>query len=201
MSNLLKNNSQELAKLSRLMLLANFLSTLFYSTSYPYIYAETLKVVSRPYISFENIMGCISVAIFGIIWNKYGDKLFKFYDKIVAAEIVADFILFAHVIKTGDLKFYFLFNIFIYAFITRNMACGGVKMRALVHPDSKLRERYDNNNNTANSLATLIGAITALCYQFDIKLLFIFAFIGNIIDNIFYLYIYRRVKNNVNRAG
>lgn len=40
-------------KLSNLMLFANFISTLFYSTSYPYIYAETIKVVPRWYIGFE----------------------------------------------------------------------------------------------------------------------------------------------------
>ena len=45
-------------RLSDLMLLSNFLSTLFYSASYPYIYAEIVKAISRHYISFEQIVSC-----------------------------------------------------------------------------------------------------------------------------------------------
>lgn len=40
-------------RLSNLMLLSNLFSTLFYSASYPYIYAETLKIVPQSYIGFE----------------------------------------------------------------------------------------------------------------------------------------------------
>lgn len=94
-------------KLSNLMLLANFLSSLFYSMSYPYIYAETLKAVSTYYISFEQIITCISTVIFSVAWNRAGDKIFRHYRKIMIAEIIADIILFVDVIIRGDLKFYF----------------------------------------------------------------------------------------------
>lgn len=181
-------------RLSNLMLLANFLCTIFYSLSYPYVYAETVKVVSRPYISFENIISCIGIVLFGTLWNKYGDKLFKHYRSIVLLEIVADLFLFAHVLITGDLKFYFILNILIFAFITKNMACGGTKMRAIVNPTSDLREKYDNNSNTVYSIATLIGAVVSLSYTFSLNTLFVFAFIGNIIDNFFYLYVYNKIK-------
>lgn len=40
-------------KFSKLMLAANFISGLFYAASYPYIYAEIIKVIPRGYISFE----------------------------------------------------------------------------------------------------------------------------------------------------
>lgn len=181
-------------KLSGLMLLANFLCTLFYSLSYPYVYAETVKAVSRSYISFENIVSCVGIALFGTIWNKYGDKLFKHYRKLVILEIIADFYLFAHVILTGNLKAYFIENILIFAFITKNMACGGTKMRAIVNPTPELREKYDNNANTIYAIATLIGATVSILYGFNLNTLFVFAFIGNIIDNFFYLYVYNKIK-------
>lgn len=181
-------------KLSNLMLLANFISTLFYSTSYPYIYAETIKVVPRWYIGFEQILCCISTIIFCKLWNKYSDRLFEHYNLIVIAEIVADAALFSHVLLTDNLNFYFMFNVIIFALITRNVCCGGTKMRAKVNPTEKTREHYDNNNQIVSAVATLMGAGFAMAKSIDIKYLFIFALIGNIIDNFFYIYIYNKIK-------
>ena len=184
-----------LKQLSKLMLITNFITTIFYSLSYPYIYAESIKVVSKAYISMEQIIQCAGIVIFGIVWNKIGDKLFKHYSMICVTEIIADVILFAHVIITGNLKFYFILNVLIYAIITRNMANGGIKLRAKVHPDEKTRERYDNNCNIVNSTATLMGAGISLMFLFDINVLFIFALIGNIFDNFCYIYIYKKIRN------
>ena len=176
------------------MLLANFISTLFYAVSYPYIYAETIKVVPYSYIGFEQILTCLSTILFCKLWNTYGDKLFKHYRLILLVEIIADIILFGNVLIKNNLSVYFLLNIIIYSLITRNVICGGTKMRAKVHPDEKSRERYDNNNQIVSSIATLMGAGYAIIYSLDIKYLFVCALIGNIIDNIFYLYIYEHIN-------
>lgn len=182
-------------RLSNLMLLAGFLSTLFYSASYPYVYAETIKIVPASFISIENIAMCLSTIIFCWIWNRYGDKLFRYYGIVSLIEILADIVLFADVLIRHDLKFYFLLNVLIYSIITRNMACGGTKMRAKVHPDEKLREQYDNNINIVCSIATVLGASVALFYQIPLRGLFILAFTGNIIDNIIYLKIFSELNH------
>lgn len=178
-------------RLSRLMLLAGFLSTLFYSASYPYVYAETLKAVPQHYISLENIIGCISTVLFCSVWNRYGDRLFRYYGLITVLEIAADIVLFTDVLIRNNLKFYFLLNVLIFAIVTRNMSCGGTKMRAKVHPNERLRERYDNNINIVCSVATILGASIALFYSIPLKGLFIMAFVGNCIDNVIYLKIFR----------
>lgn len=67
-------------------------------------------------------------------------------------------------------------------------------MRARVNPTEKLRERYDNNNQIVSSAATLLGASSAAIFPLDLKVLFILALIGNIVDNFFYLYIYNKIK-------
>lgn len=180
-------------RLSNLMLLAGFLSTLFYSASYPYVYAETIKIVPASFISIENIATCLSTILFCWLWNKYSDHLFRYYGIITLLEIIADIFLFADVLIRHDLKFYFLLNVLIFAIITRNMACGGTKMRANVHPDEKLREQYDNNINIVCSVATVLGASIALFYKIPLKGLFILAFIGNCIDNVIYLKIFREI--------
>lgn len=67
-------------------------------------------------------------------------------------------------------------------------------MRAMVNPTEREREQYDNNSNIVNAIATLAGAGAAMVANFELKWLFIFAFIGNIIDNFFYLYIYEKIR-------
>ena len=180
-------------KLSRLMLISAFLSNIFYAVSYPYIYQQTVAIVPRSYIGIEQILPCIGVVVFCRMWNKYSDKLFRYYRVMLWAEIVADIILFANVLITHDLKFYFLLNVIIYSIVTRCLCCGGTKMRALVHPTDQERERYDNNVNIICSVATLMSSGFAIACPLSIDKLFVLAFIGNIIDNIFYLYIYRRL--------
>lgn len=184
----------EQKRLSNLMLLGNFICTLFYATSYPYIYAETVKAVPRQFLGLEQILCCISTIIFCRLWNKYSDRLFNHYKKILWAEVIADIILFSDVMIRGDLSFYFLLNILIYSLITRNLTCGGTKMRAKVNPTEKLRERYDNNNQIVSATATLLGAGFAIICPLDLQILFIFALIGNIVDNFFYLHIYNQIK-------
>lgn len=184
----------EQKRLSNLMLLGNFICTLFYATSYPYIYAETVKAVPRQFLGLEQILCCVSTIIFCKLWNKYSDRLFNHYKKILWAEVIADIILFSDVMIRGDLSFYFLLNILIYSLITRNLSCGGTKMRAKVNPTEKLRERYDNNNQIVTATATLLGAGFAIICPLDLQILFVFALIGNIVDNFFYLHIYNQIK-------
>lgn len=134
-------------KLSNLMLLSNLICTLFYSMSYPYIYAETIKAVPHFYIGIEQILACVGTIIFCRAWNMYSDRLFKHYRLFLILEVIADLILFTDVLIRNDLKFYFLLNIIIYSVITKNLCCGGVKIRAIVNPTEKEREQYDNNSN------------------------------------------------------
>lgn len=176
------------------MLLAAFLSTLFYSASYPYIYAETVKAVPQYYLSLEQILACLGIIVFCRLWNRFGNYLFKYYHWILLIEVIADLILFLDVIIRGDLRFYFLLNIIIYAIITRNLCCGGIKMRARIHPTEDTRERYDNNLSIVSSVATLAGASVALVVKIPLSLLFILALIGNTIDNIIYLCIYIQIR-------
>lgn len=45
-----------------------------------------------------------------------------------------------------------------------------------------------------NSIATLSGAGIALVLNLDLTILFILALIGNVIDNIFYLIVFNKIK-------
>lgn len=67
-------------------------------------------------------------------------------------------------------------------------------MRAKVNPTEKLREQYDNNNQIVSATSTLLGAGFAIICPLDLQALFIFALIGNIVDNFFYIYIHNQIK-------
>lgn len=187
-------NESKLKHLSNLMLLGYFLSMLFYSCSYVFIYQVIVQAVPRSFLGIEQIVGCVSTIIFCKVWNKYSDRLFRYYRLILWLEIIFDVALFADVIIRGDLKFYFMFNIMIMAIITRNLICGRTKMKAKVNPTEKLREKFDNNSQIADSAATIIGATTAIIIPFSLNTLFVLALIGNCIDNVFFLYIYHKLK-------
>ena len=176
------------------MLFSNFVCNLFYSMSYPYIYVEIVKVIERKYISFEQIISCLGIVLFSSIWNKYGKFLFEHQIKFLILEVIADVILFADVLIRNDLRFYFVLNILIYAIITKNLSCGGVRMRAKVNPTEELREHYDNNSNSISAISTLLGTAVVLIIPIKLNTLFILALIGNTADNFFYLYIYKRIK-------
>lgn len=180
-------------RLSNLMLLSNLICTIFYSMSYPYIYAETIKVVPHLYIGLEQIFACIGTIIICRLWNLLSDRLFHYYKIFLWCEIVADAILFIDVIIRQNLSFYFLLNIIIYSIITRNISCASTKMRAIVNPTEHERETYDNNANIINAVATLTGTGIAMALHIDLQTLFILAFFGNVIDNIFYFYIYQQI--------
>lgn len=141
-------------------------------------------------------MMCLGTIIFCKLWNTHSDRLFCHYKAILLLEIIADSVLFLDVIFRQNLSFYFLLNVIIASTITKNLSCGGVKMRAMVNPSEKEREQFDNNSNIVNAIATLVGAFVSIIAKFDFIFLFILAFIGNIIDNCLYLYIYQKIKEN-----
>ena len=65
-------------------------------------------------------------------------------------------------------------------------------MRAKVNPTEELRERYDNNSNSIYAMATIAGTAIAVVFPVGLNALFALALIGNVIDNFFYLYIYKQ---------
>lgn len=72
------------------MLVTNFIYNLFYALSYPYIYAETIKAVSKVYISSEQIISCLGIVVFGILRNKKGDWLYKHYLWIITLDTIKE---------------------------------------------------------------------------------------------------------------
>lgn len=174
------------------MLLATFITTLFYSATYPFIHKEIMINVSEAVIAINQIINCVSIIFFSILWNKYSDKLFKYYPIICICETVLGILSSAWATITGNILAYYIIDTLIFAIVTRNICCGGVKLRALRYSTEKSRECYDNNNNSASAMATIIGSVIAMVLKFDFITMLWIATIGNAVDNIFYIAIYKK---------
>ena len=177
------------------MLLATFLTTIFYSSTYPYIHKEVMTNVSDSIIALSQIINCLSVVILGSLWNKKSDKLFKYYPVFCVGEAVLSICSTIWAITTHNIMAYYMIDTLIFAIVTRNICCGGVKLRAIRYNTEEDREHFDNNNNSASAIATIIGSVIAMMLNLDFAAMLWLATLGNAIDNVFYIFIYRSTQS------
>lgn len=176
------------------MLLASFLTTIFYSATYPYIHKEVMNVATDTFIALNQIINCLSVVVFGSLWNKKSTKLFKYYPVFCILETLLGIMTTVFAIVTGDILAYYLLDTVVFAVVTRNIICGGVKLKAIRYNSEEKREHFDNNNNSAYSLATIIGSIAAIFLKLDFTTMLCIATFGNMIDNVFYIFIFLKTE-------
>jgi len=176
------------------MLAATFITTLFYSATYPYIHKEIMMVVSDEIVAINQIINCVSIVALGSLWNRKSDRLFRFYPVLCIVETLAGILSTIFATVTRNIMLYYIVDTLIFAIITRNICCGGVKLRALRYKTEKEREHFDNNNNSASAVATIIGSVLAMCLSLDFPVMLWIATIGNAVDNAFYLCIYKTAQ-------
>lgn len=180
------------------MLVATFLTTIFYSATYPYIHRAIMQVASSPIIALNQIINCISIVFFGWIWNHRSDSLFHLYPAYCIMETALGVCSTLYAIMTGNIIAYYIIDTVLFAVITRNIICGGIKLKAIRYATEEMREQFDNNNNSAAAVATIIGSLIAISLNLEFPIMLCIATFGNAIDNIFYICIYfaeRRKRN------
>lgn len=176
------------------MLVATFLTTIFYSSTYPYIHKEVIVAATDSFIALNQIINCISIVIFGYVWNKKSNVLFRFYPAFCILESLLGILTTSFAILTNNILAYYLLDTFVFAIVTRNICCGGVKLRAKRYNTEEKREHFDNNNNSVASIATIIGSIIAMFLNLNFATMLCIATFGNMIDNIFYIFIFYNTK-------
>lgn len=183
-------------KLSKIMIWAEFICQLLCSMTYPYIYSQIMKQITDKYISVDSICVCVSTIIVNLLWNKYGNKLFKKYNTFCTIETISYIIATIVTILTYDFKFIFISDTLITSLITRNIICGRIKLRAKIHPTDVEREKYDNDSNTLSSIAIIVGSLISMVLSLDIRILLVISCISNTIDNFSYSYIWKVFNDN-----
>ena len=174
------------------MLAATFISTIFYSCTYPFIHKEIVSTVSETVIALNQIINCISIVLFGGLWNVFSDKLFRFYPAFCVGETVLGVASTIWAAATQNLVAYYILDTLIFSVVTRNIICGGTKLRAMRYKTETAREKFDNDNNSANAIATIIGSILAVVLKLDFISMLWIATLGGAVDNLFYIAIYKK---------
>lgn len=176
------------------ILISTFLTTIFYSATYPYIHKEIMAHVSDSIIALNQIINCLSIIMLGSLWNKKSDKLFKYYPVYCVCETILGIGSTVWATITNNIVSYYIIDTLIFAIVTRNICCGGVKLKAIRYNSEADREHFDNNNNSASAIATIIGSLIAMILDLDFAIMLWLATIGNAIDNIFYLCIFKNTQ-------
>ena len=176
------------------MLVATFLTTIFYSVTYPYIHKEVMANVSDNIVALNQIINCLSIVILGSLWNKKSNKLFKYYPMFCILETVLSISLTIWATTTKNIMAYYIIDTLIFSIVTRNICCGGVKLRAIRYNTEEDREHFDNNNNSSSAIATILGSIIAMILDLDFSIMLWLATLGNAIDNVFYIFIYKSTQ-------
>ncbi|MDE6780952.1 MAG: hypothetical protein K2J40_05790 [Ruminococcus sp.] len=177
------------------MLLATFLSTVFYSTAYPTIHKEIVIHISDFMIASEQIISCLGIVLASVLWNKYSDILFQKFQLFCVLETVAGITTTTYAIMSDNIMVYYILDTFVFALITRNIICGGNRLRSERYRQELEREHFDNNNLSASAIATIIGSCIAMLLDLDFKIMLCIATFGNALDNILYIQVYREQQN------
>lgn len=179
------------------LLLANFISNLFYSIAYPTVHFVLIKDINEKIISLNAIVVCIAGIIAPIVWNKKSNELYNKYGYLLSIEGISYILLtIAFIIGTIDSRLYYLIDTILFSIITKNIICGNNKLRAIRY-NGEEREKFDNDSNILSNTSSLIGFTISLLLPIPKYLAFIMLGIGIISDNVFY---YRAYKESLGRV-
>ena len=177
------------------IILATFLTNVFYSSTYPYINKAFMQVLPTDIVAANQIVICLSIIIFGRVWNKLSDKLYNHFVLLCVTECVVNLSTTILFLCKQDIVTYYILDTLSYSIVTRNIIFGGNKLTILRYTEEKEREHFSNNNSAAASAATIIGSFIAMILDLDLNLMLILATIGNMIDNMFYITIYTKMRS------
>ena len=76
-----------------LMIQASFWSNLLYTIAYPVIHLYLMQYINAKIMSISSIVICLSTIIVNFIWNKYSNRLYKFFNYFLFLEGLSYFIL------------------------------------------------------------------------------------------------------------
>lgn len=138
-------------------------------------------------ISINSLCTCMGGIILPFVWNKYSDRLYKKYWLMLLTEAsIYIFILIMLLTENMNLITYYILDTICFTLVTKNIICGGNKLRAKRYNSEDARTKYDNNSQMAANISSMIGFGISAIFEFSMSQAFILSTIGICIDNIFY---------------
>ena len=176
------------------LIIGSALSNLFYSLAYPIVHTVTMQGLSSNWVSFASLANCFLASITTKIWLKKSKSLYRFYGIMLGIEIIVYAILTVlFLANIASPAIYYMSDAILSAVITRNIICGGARLKALRYEGEK-REEYDNKNTYYSCITSIIGFAISSFIIFPTNIGFILMFVGIAIDNTFYYYVFKKEK-------
>lgn len=169
------------------LLIANFLSNLFYSVAYPCVHYKLISEIGQKMISLNSILICIAGTLIPVLWNKKSEKLYKTYGFLCNLETVLYIIIcIMFLVSFISPKAYYILDTIFFCLVSKNIICGGNKLKAKKYDTESKREQYDNNIQLVTNISSLIGFSISLITNINTNIAFILITIGICFDNFFY---------------
>lgn len=174
------------------LLIAGAVSNLFYSMAYPIVHTITMQDINSNIMSFASLVNCIIAMLITRIWLDRSKYLYKTFGTMLVLEGIAYGLLTgAYLTGIATAGMYYVGDAILNALITRNVICGGTRLKALRYKGEE-REKFDNKTNYYCYLTSIIGFAFSWKITLPTSIGFIFMFIGIAVDNIFYLRVYKK---------
>ena len=179
--------------LTEKMIMATLLATMFFALAHPCIHKYIISQIPEQYLAMEMIIVNIGVIVTNYLFDKYGNKLYKFYPVFLLSETVLyTSLVILLSLNIVDARVYFIGDVIIRATITRNIMCCANRLKRIVY-EGESREKFDITVPVACAIACIIGSVVAL-FNIPLWLGWICIAIGVSIDNLFYYLAYRETK-------
>ena len=127
------------------------------------------------------------MALLPFIWNKYSEYLYKKYWLMLLIEaIIYIIILIMLLFDKMNLLTYYILDTICFTLVTKNIICGGNRLRAKRYNSEDKRTKFDNDSQMAANASSLLGFSISAIFTLTMHQAFILSTIGLCIDNLFY---------------
>ena len=174
-------------KLSKSLLVMNFLTSLLCMASLPYINKRVLSQVPDYWFSIETIIVCL----LGIVYSTVNKKSKFFYKNIILLILVESLITLSTLVLTlisNNVIVWYVMGLLCFTLFTKNIISLFKIFNNKMVNTTERRIAYDMNKDIVISVATVIGGILGIFTSkyCSLEVLMIIGTVGYLVDNVGY---------------
>lgn len=179
-----------------MMLFASLFVTLIYYTTTPAMWVRIYQVLTPNMVSIQHIALEASSIIFGLLWAKFSDKLYKQYGKILFVEAFFAAVLLVITWTSLNLVHYYIMDSACIALSTNNVVSGNRKLKAKRYQNEEARNKFDQMNSVCGSIGAIGGSMIGIFIQQYVPLEWMITIylVASLTDNLCYYCIYRKMQ-------
>lgn len=180
------------------LILSGFISMLFYSVAYPVVHTVTIQNLDSRVLSASSFISCILVIIVNKVWLTKSEELYKKFGIMLFIESLLYFIILIMILtKNITPQKYYILDTLLFSSITRNIICGGNRLKAIRYKDND-REEFDNKSVMFYNVASIIGYGISSIIKVPTNIAFVIMYVGIISDNFIYYIVYKQTNKDYN---